>query len=395
MRLTFLTYFKYRTLIKIMVFIIPLAIMMRVYWPQQPVAITFTALRWDAKLDVINEQERNTIVEAMRYTHKMRKPGPPKQLALYSMLVEKGNQQQEYLVTESGEYFFPDGTAILPSYKLREIFKQYADRLERQSPFGQPMAWSEARRIFSRYTKATIEDLDTGLRFEVQRRAGNYHADVQPLTANDTAVLKEIYDGNWSWKRRAVIVEVGNTRLAASMAGMPHGAGAIRNNNFNGHFCVHFKDSTTHQTPKQPNLAHQIMVWKAAGRLPELLAMASPEEVIEIFFTALNQQAPDICLLTLAGEPKLDDEEFRQKSREVAALAYSVQRYDPQTNIITVQIQLDYLAGPQNVKKELDIQMVHSLGYWWKIDPRSLTELYHDKTTANFNDLLRSEAECL
>jgi hypothetical protein len=390
-----MAYFNYRVLVKILIFIIPLAIMMRVYWPQQPVEITFTALRWDAKLDVIDEQEKNTIVKAMSYTHILRQPGPPKQLALYSMVVKKGDQQQEYLVTEDGEYIFPDGIAVLPSYKLREIVTQYTDRLERQSPYGQPMAWSEARRIFSRYTKAIVEDLDTGLRFEVQRRAGDYHADVQPLTANDTAIMKEIYNDQWSWKRRAVIVEVGNTRLAASMAGMPHGAGAIRKNNFNGHFCIHFKDSTTHQTPGKPNLAHQIMVWKAAGRLPEQLAIATPEQVAAMFFTALDQKAADICIQTLAGEPELDAKDFQKWASTVAALAYDVIEYDPQTNIIKVKVQVDYLSGPQEVKKELNLQMVHSLGYWWKIDPRSVVELFDEKITASFNDLLIPEPECL
>ena len=53
--------------------------------------------------------------------------------------------------------------------------------------------------------------------------------------------MKTIYQGKWSWQRKAIIVELEDgRRLAASMHGMPHGAGAIRGNNFNGHFCVHF-----------------------------------------------------------------------------------------------------------------------------------------------------------
>ena len=51
--------------------------------------------------------------------------------------------------------------------------------------------------------------------------------------------MKEIY-GEWSWERRAIIVVVGGRRIAASMAGMPHGAGLIKDNDFPGHFCVHF-----------------------------------------------------------------------------------------------------------------------------------------------------------
>ncbi|MCM3080108.1 hypothetical protein [Brevibacillus invocatus] len=35
-----------------------------------------------------------------------------------------------------------------------------------------------------------VIDLETGQRFQVQRRAGSRHADVQPLTRNDTMILK-------------------------------------------------------------------------------------------------------------------------------------------------------------------------------------------------------------
>lgn len=387
-------FFSYRILAKIMLFIIPVAILVRVYWPTPPVEISFTALRWDAKLDIIDEQEKDIIVEAMRYMHKMRQPAPPKQLALYSMTISNQQGEQVYLITEQGEFFSPDGLLFLPSYKLREIANQYIARLERQSPYGQLISWPEARQIFSRYSKATVEDLDTGLRFNVQRRAGNLHADVQPLTAEDTAVMKEIYDDGWSWRRRAVIVEVGNRRLAASMNGMPHGAGEIRNNNFDGHFCIHFKDSATHQNPDRPNLAHQIMVWKAAGRLPELLAQASPQETLEIFFTAMGQRATDICRQTLAGDPSSDRWDFLDNIKEVNELYYHLERYDPQTNSADLQIQINYGKGKNTIKQVCKVKMVHSQGYWWKIDPRSINQLFMEKSNATFSDLPADKVEC-
>ncbi len=72
--------------------------------------------------------------------------------------------------------------------------------------------------------------------------------------------MKMIYGGKWSWKRKAIIIELDNgRRIAASMNGMPHGGGAIRENKFYGHFCIHFKDSKTHVTGNI-DMAHQIMV---------------------------------------------------------------------------------------------------------------------------------------
>ena len=131
---------------------------------------------------------------------------------------------------------------------------------------GELVDWSEAKKIFALYAKATITDLETGLSFKVQRRGGSSHADVQPLTKADTATMKKIYGGEWSWNRRAIIVNVAGRRLAASMNGMPHGDGAIKDNDFPGHFCIHFQNSKTHGS-KKVDPAHQEAVKRAAGLL--------------------------------------------------------------------------------------------------------------------------------
>ena len=34
------------------------------------------------------------------------------------------------------------------------------------------------------------------------------------------------------------------------MNGMPHGTTTISSNNFDGHFCIHFKNSKTHESDK-------------------------------------------------------------------------------------------------------------------------------------------------
>lgn len=122
--------------------------------------------------------------------------------------------------------------------------------------------WDVAKTIFK--TRATIIDCVTGLSFEVQRRGGYNHADAEPLTTADTEVMKKIYGGKWSWTRRAVVVVVGSRRIAASINGMPHGGCQIKNNNFNGHFCVHFLGSRTHASALLDS-DHQRMVHAAAG----------------------------------------------------------------------------------------------------------------------------------
>lgn len=148
--------------------------------------------------------------------------------------------------------------------------------------------WQEVDYLLPKYSKFTVLDVETGKKFNVQRRAGSNHADVQPLTAKDTKIMKKIYGGKWSWRRRAIIVIHKEQWIAASMHGMPHGAGALKNN-FPGHFCIHFYGSTTHRTNNM-DLSHMLMILKAAGKLDDYLGKANPYEVINAYITGFNEQ---------------------------------------------------------------------------------------------------------
>ncbi|XNQ39414.1 hypothetical protein AA0X95_12865 [Bacillus sp. 1P10SD] len=147
--------------------------------------------------------------------------------------------------------------------------------------------WDEVNQILPKYSKFIVLDVETGKQFHVQRRAGSHHADVQPLTPKDTKIMKKIYGGKWSWKRRAIIVIHKNQWIGASMHGMPHGAGALKNN-FPGHFCIHFYGSTTHRTNTM-DLSHMLMVLKASGKLNEYLSKASPYDVIDAYIAGIKQ----------------------------------------------------------------------------------------------------------
>jgi len=118
--------------------------------------------------------------------------------------------------------------------------------------------WPEAGNIFTKGSIAKVTHLDTGLVFYVYRRGGYNHADVEPLTAADTQVMRKIY-GSFSWDRKSIIVEINGKKMAASMNGMPHGNYAITGNNFNGHFCIHFYKSRTHGTNRVDS-AHQAAI---------------------------------------------------------------------------------------------------------------------------------------
>ena len=130
---------------------------------------------------------------------------------------------------------------------------------------GELLNWEWVRWYYPPGTVATVVDLYTGREFSIRRLGGSNHADSEPLTSQDTAILREVYGGQWSWNARPILLKVGNRIFAASMAGMPHGVQTIHNNSFQGHFCLYFYNARSHRANSiQP--AHQANVLIAAGR---------------------------------------------------------------------------------------------------------------------------------
>ncbi|MEW6662699.1 MAG: LysM peptidoglycan-binding domain-containing protein [Bacillota bacterium] len=138
-------------------------------------------------------------------------------------------------------------------------------RGEQRPGFGELLDWEWARWIYNPGSTATVTDLQTGLRWRIHHLGGSNHADSEPLTAADTRIMKQAFGGQWSWSARAVLLEVNNRVLAASINGMPHSIQTISNNDFPGHFCLYFFNSRTHTTNTIPP-DYQAMVLKAAGR---------------------------------------------------------------------------------------------------------------------------------
>lgn len=124
--------------------------------------------------------------------------------------------------------------------------------------------WTEAQYLLTINKTAKVTDFATGRSFYIKRTTGAFHADSEPLTASDAATMKQIWGGAYSWTTRAVIVEVGGRRIAGSIASMPHDVEYIVDNDFNGHFDLHFYNSTRHKD----NLVdpyHQKQINIAAG----------------------------------------------------------------------------------------------------------------------------------
>lgn len=176
---------------------------------------------------------------------------------------------QKLLIPVPGQFKPRQPTKIAAPAKPRKVY-HVASRGNGRT-VGELVAWDTARNLFAIGDTATVIDVETGLSFRIKRKGGHNHADNEPLTAEDSAIMKQIYGGSWSWNRRAIVLVVGGKKIAASMAGMPHGSENITNNDFSGHFDIHFKGSMTHGSEytksRRPVVdeQHQAMVRKAAG----------------------------------------------------------------------------------------------------------------------------------
>lgn len=290
------------------------------------------------------------------------------------------NKQVKYFQFNTPEklYSCQDNVVFKTSESLQKILKNTLLTINRSNPFGQLIPWEEGTEIFPRMAKAKIRDLETGLTLNIQRRAGSSHADVQPLKASDTEIIKQVYGGRWSWKRRAIIVEKNGYKIAASMNGMPHGQGAIQGNNFPGHFCIHFLNSKTHSG--NLDLAHQLMVWKAAGLIDDYLAARIPREMVEIALVALAQN--DLQLVTLSFNLNYDLTSILDYMNKIASLKIHSIEDSTLANSFLVKIEWYELTTGKNYKREVVLN-VEKVNGQYLVNPtgliRMLTEIINGK----------------
>ena len=86
-----------------------------------------------------------------------------------------------------------------------------------------------------------VYDPASGLSWTLRILSRGRHCDAEPLTAQDTRTMVAAFGGVNTWNQKAVYVKLPDGRWSlASTHDMPHDSGTIKNNNFNGHLCVHF-----------------------------------------------------------------------------------------------------------------------------------------------------------
>lgn len=101
--------------------------------------------------------------------------------------------------------------------------------------------YSEVKARCRLFPNATIYDFTTGISWQVNIFSMGAHADAEPLTAQDTAEMNRAFGGKTTWTPKAVWVVLSDgTVYMASTHNTPHDTYHIRDNNFDGHICIHF-----------------------------------------------------------------------------------------------------------------------------------------------------------
>ncbi len=112
------------------------------------------------------------------------------------------------------------------------------------------------QQLIPRGSNFKVYDVKTGIVWWAHRWAGGSHADIETLTAADSARLCQIYGVNNLqeivdknlWQRRPCLVTIGTRTFACSLDGMQHGTDTIANNGMDGQICLHFTNSRGHES---------------------------------------------------------------------------------------------------------------------------------------------------
>lgn len=193
------------------------------------------------------------------------------------------NDQKNILISRAAPV---QKTTSKAAVKITTVSKKKSvKKVAKKSPVQLLDWWKSARFIFTKGRVAEITDVRTGRTFKIIRTMGTNHADCEALTKKDAQIIKSIW-GGFNWNVRPVIVKIGNRRLAASMSSMPHAGvdsrpayamvssrsggysrgenlDVIKGNGMDGHFDVHFLNSTRHKDGKK-DPRHQAAIKIAA-----------------------------------------------------------------------------------------------------------------------------------
>ena len=131
--------------------------------------------------------------------------------------------------------------------------------------------YTTVKSVCKSYPYATVYDFETGISWQVHIFSIGAHADCEPLTSSDTSRMEKVLGGN-TWNPRAVwVVFSDGSVYIGSTHSMPHEVQHVRDNNFEGHSCLHFPRTQEQVTAIGPYATkHQEIIdaaWAATQKM--------------------------------------------------------------------------------------------------------------------------------
>lgn len=136
------------------------------------------------------------------------------------------------------------------------------------SKYGVLVDWfNDGQYLIKRNDTFKIVDIQTGKSFNVKMLGGYNHSDIEPLTLDDTNVMKSVF-GTWNWSPRPVVIFKDGMSIAGSLSGMPHSYDSTPYNGVSGHFDLYMFNSKPHadNTSTTYVAEHRQAVLKASGQ---------------------------------------------------------------------------------------------------------------------------------
>lgn len=132
--------------------------------------------------------------------------------------------------------------------------------------------YATVRNEARKYPYATLFDPESGISWQVHMFSFGKHAEIEPLTSNDTAKMNQVCGKeDWTPQPVWVIFADGSIRIATTHS-VPHGVQHRTDNSFPGHACLHFPRTMAQVTAIGPYATkHQTAVDKAWTELQAML----------------------------------------------------------------------------------------------------------------------------
>lgn len=114
--------------------------------------------------------------------------------------------------------------------------------------------FDDVKQNYKNGQKLTVYDPSTGLGWKLKIYAMGRHADCEPLTAEDTAIMYKAFGNQNTWTPKPVYVNMPDGRwILATTHNVAHLTGSISDNDFDGHLCVHFYRDMEECQQNDPN----------------------------------------------------------------------------------------------------------------------------------------------